>query len=138
MSTNPTPAPLPEVVNPQWDAQYLSAQPPAVQQLMKMVVRTPADLAAKQLQAAALATAGYVILGTVMVGGWSASYYTAYMLNLGYIWEPSFGMPAVSLAPTLSQGSVLPYTPTVMPPGGILLTTNIDLIPSIYPAPPAA
>jgi hypothetical protein len=117
-------------VDPVFDAEYLKAQPIAIQNLMKMPYGSD-----KLLEAQTLQNEGYVIEGTIMVYGWSASYATSYFLSLGYTWVPEYGQPPVSIAPGLSQGTTPPYSPTIVPPGGILLTLNPALLPGIYPQP---
>ena len=123
---------LPVVVDTTYDAEYLAAQPAAVQAMMKMPLANQSDTAERQVTASQLAAEGYVIEGTIMVYGWSASYTTAYLLNQGYTWVPAFNQPPVSLAPGESQGSTPPYVPTIVPPGAIVLTMNTALLKGIY------
>lgn len=128
MSTQPT------GLTPQqaFDAAYWAHQAPAVQAL-----RSITDDAQREATAMQLAEQGYTIDMDIMVYGWSPYLVMREREADGYPWVPSALMPAVQLAPGLTQAGKTPYDPLNPPHGAIIVSTNIaDYPPYATPAPP--
>ena len=121
----------PGVTQASFDQAFRAAQPKAVQAFMENPNRTPVD-------ALGLANEGYLIDMVTMYWGWSAYDQTIRRLSLGYTWVPSANMNPVSLAPGLSMSGLEPYDPTMVPPGGILLTMDQSVFPQIYAPKPGS
>ena len=130
MSTNnPTPA----LTQQEFDAAYWAAQPRAVQALPGII-----DQGQRYTLASQLVQQGYIIDSTVMVWGWSAWYTAQMRMNLGYTWVPSAGMKPIQTLPGITNSGTPPYDAAVVPPGGILVTLDVSLLPLIFPAPAVA
>ena len=115
-----------------FDAAYWASQPPEVQALETM------DAADRATQAAALATAGYIIDVPIMVWGWDPYLVMTEREQFGYTWVPSALQPPIAIAPGMSEQGVTPYNPNQPPPGSIHVSTNIaDYPPYQAPAVPA-
>lgn len=113
----------------EFDAAYLAAQPAAVQSMMRLPYGSGT---AKTAQASTLAHEGYLIDVTIMLWGWSAYRTNKMRLAYGYTWTPSALMPPIQIAPGLVQGKTPPYDASTVPPGGILVTLDMDLLPSLF------
>jgi hypothetical protein len=117
----------------EYSAAYLAAQPSAVQALMGL----PGG--SRMEKAIELAKAGYLIDGTIMVWAWDAYWTMKSRIGFGYTWVPSYLMPPIQIAPGLSQGTSgpPPYDAAVVPAGALLVTLDMDLLPTLFPAPKA-
>lgn len=115
----------------EFDAAYLAAQPQQVQALMQMPYGVD-----KVVQAQTLIKDGYIIDNTIMLWGWDAWNTTQARILYGYNWVPSAGMPPIQNAPGLpQQGSIPPYDAAIMPAGAILVTIDLNIVATQFPAP---
>jgi hypothetical protein len=116
----------------EFDALYLKSQPEQVQSLMQM----PGGVS-RVATAVNLAQAGYLIDGTIMVWDWSPYQTMKSRMAYGYTWVPSYLQKPIQIAPGVSQGASGPpsYDAAVIPPGALLVTLDMDLLPTLFPAP---
>jgi hypothetical protein len=102
------------------DDAYWNSQPAAVQVLRNM------DMGPEKYNLATqLAAQGYSIDTQIMLWGWDPQMTMTIRQEYGYTWVPSWGQPAITQAPgvsdPLSTGST--YNPDAPPPGSIKVTT---------------
>ena len=117
----------------QYDALYLKSQPPAVQKLMAL----PGGIAGSQARVTLgrqLAGEGYLIDTTIMIWAWSAYWTMKSRLAYGYTWVPSALQPPVQIAPTVKEPGIPTYDGAIVPPGALIVTLDMDLLPIIFAA----
>lgn len=125
MSTTPQ-----QTSQQQFDQAYWASQPPEIQALETI------DPAQRSVQAATLATNGFIIDVPIMVWNWDPYLVMTMRAQMGYTWVPSALQPPISIAPGLTEPGVVPYNPAEPPPGSIKVSTNVaDYPPYAPPAP---
>lgn len=109
-----------------YNQTWLAAQPKVVRALL---------LNPNPMVGAELTKQGYRVDGLVFFQGQSPYRRNKINLGFGYVWVPSYGQPTIESAPGEMNDGQLLYDPDNPPRGSILLTLDMDLLPTLFLAP---